>query len=118
MIRRHTSVEVYDCVIPDKFKLEFVANDLKLAKARWSEYFQDDFGLKETKERLRSKWSFPDVDYDYKMLQNKGEVKIEGARKYVVWGILNEIVLQAKLVMSDEEIIYTVENTKFVEASS
>ena len=125
MIKKMSTVCVEYGVIPDEFELNFKYNgELETAETYYSEYESTDSDIRKAtrrkiKDRIRRlKWNVPDIKVETKTEDGKITLHIEGSRKYVIWGMLQEILLQAKSVMSDEEIEYLVEETQFLDEES
>ena len=121
MIRRMTKISVEYGIIPDRFDLSFEYNaETEKAELYYYEYSFDPeirkATMKETRDRIEEgKWNFPNMEFETKIEKNKIGLHVKGPRKYVVWGLLNEILLQAKCVMPGDDIHYLVDEVKFLE---
>ncbi len=121
MIRKITTISVEKVIIPNKFDVHFNYDaETEKAEIYYYEYVEDREILKNTKREMKkmfenSKWNYPDVEFSVWVRKNKIGVHIKGPRRYVIQGLLQEILVQAKCVMSDDDIYYLVDMTRFVE---
>ncbi|MGP6240064.1 hypothetical protein ACNF40_06600 [Cuniculiplasma sp. SKW4] len=107
-----TSLESYQVDIPDEFSFKFKKEDGDTFSLTWKEECLNDTVAKNTMRAIKEKLdrakmlNLVDDSTHYRMDLRKTTIQlvITGTRKTLIESLFREIVTQAKLVLSNEEI--------------